>query len=155
MKWVADIAICIVVLASTIQAAASGFFQEAFAIAGLVVGYLLAAWQYARVAVWFENYLKSSEVAEVAGFLTILVAVVLLAGLLGRFARWIVKESGLSFLDRLLGAVLGFLRGCLVVAFHLVQPSENTGSVSVEEQIIADAPKLHTRVASTRMEAQE
>ena len=41
---VADWLILFVLLVSVIQAASSGFFQEAFGIAGLVVGYLLAAW---------------------------------------------------------------------------------------------------------------
>ena len=49
----------LVVVASTIQAAYSGFFQEAFHLAGLVAGYLMAAWQYQRLAGWFEQYLKS------------------------------------------------------------------------------------------------
>ena len=52
----ADWVILVVVLASTIQAAYSGFFQEAFHLAGLVAGYLVAAWQYQRLAGWFEKY---------------------------------------------------------------------------------------------------
>ena len=34
---------------SAMHAAAMGFFQEAFHIGGLIVGYLLAAWQYQRL----------------------------------------------------------------------------------------------------------
>ena len=45
----ADWVIVAVVLLSTVQAAYAGFFQEAFHLAGLVAGYLLAAWQYQRV----------------------------------------------------------------------------------------------------------
>jgi uncharacterized membrane protein required for colicin V production len=51
----ADWAIVAVVLLSTVQAAYAGFFQEAFHLAGLVAGYLLAAWQYQSVARWLEN----------------------------------------------------------------------------------------------------
>ena len=67
----ADWVIVVVVLLSTIQAAHSGFFQEAFHLAGLVAGYLVAAWQYQRLAGWFEKYLKSPWLAESAGFLII------------------------------------------------------------------------------------
>jgi membrane protein required for colicin V production len=112
----ADWAILAVVLLSTLQAAYSGFFQEAFQLAGLVAGYLVAAWQYQRLAGWFENYLKSVWLAESAGFLLIFFAVTIAAGIAGQTARWIMKKSGLSFLDRFLGGVLGFLRGCLIVA---------------------------------------
>jgi len=114
-----DWVIVLVILASTIQAAYSGFFQEAFHIAGLIAGYLVAAWQYQRVAGWFANYLKP-WVAEIAGFLLIFFAVAVVAGVAGHAARWVMKESGLRFVDRFLGAVLGVLRGCLIVAVIVV-----------------------------------
>ena len=46
----ADWVIVVVIVISVIQAAISGFFHEAFGIAGLVFGYLLAAWKYYRLA---------------------------------------------------------------------------------------------------------
>ena len=116
----ADWIIVAVILVSTITAAIAGFFQVAFGIAGLIFGYLLATWRYQWVAGWYSRYLKSPEVAQIAGFLTILIAVSVLAGILGRVARWLVKKSGLSFFDRLLGAALGFVRGSLSVAIVLV-----------------------------------
>jgi len=116
----ADWIIVAVILGSTIEAAIAGFFQVAFGIGGLVFGYLFATWRYQWAAGWYSRYLKSPEVAQIAGFLTILIAVAVLAGILGRVARWLVKKSGLSFFDRLLGALLGFLRGCLSVAIVLV-----------------------------------
>lgn len=112
----ADWAILAVLLLSTVQAAYSGFFQEAFHLTGLVAGYLLAAWQYQHLAGWLERYLKSAWLAESAGFLIIFFAVAVAAGIAGRTARWVMKKSGLSFVDRLLGGALGLLRGCLVVA---------------------------------------
>jgi len=116
----ADWIIVLVILVSTVQAASSGFFQEAFGIAGLVFGYLIAAWQYHRLGLWLGNYLKSPEVADSAGFLAIFLLVMILAGIAGRIARWSIKKTGLSFLDRLLGGVLGFARGCLMVAVVLM-----------------------------------
>ena len=126
----ADWVILLVVLVSTVHAAHSGFFQEAFHLAGLVVGYLVAAWQYQRVAVFFERYVKSAWVAESAGFLVIFFAVVVAAGMAGRTARWVMKESGLRFVDRLLGGALGFLRGCLIVAVIAVSMTAFTPSSS-------------------------
>jgi membrane protein required for colicin V production len=116
----ADWMILVVILASTIQAIRAGFFREAFGIAGLVLGYLLAAWKYSSLAGWLESFLKSQAFAEVAGFLVIFLAVTILASVAGRVARRAAKESGLSFLDRILGGALGLLRGCLVVAVVLM-----------------------------------
>jgi membrane protein required for colicin V production len=117
---VADWIILVVVVISMIQAASSGFFQEAFGIAGLVFGYLAASWEYYRLAQHFEPYLKSEWLGEIAGFLIIFFAVMILAGVAGRIARWAVREAGLSVFDRILGAALGLLRGCLLVAVVLV-----------------------------------
>jgi membrane protein required for colicin V production len=126
----ADWVIVVVVLASTVQAAYSGFFQEAFHLAGLVAGYLVAAWQYQHLAGWLEKYLKSPWLAESTGFLLIFFAVTVVAGVAGRTARWVMKESGLRFVDRLLGGALGFLRGCLIVAVIAVSMTAFTPTSS-------------------------
>ena len=68
-------------------AAFEGFFQEAFKMAGLVVGYLLAAWQYHRLADWFAPHLKSPWIGEMIAFLIIFFAVLIVAGFAGRIAR--------------------------------------------------------------------
>lgn len=117
---VADWIILLALVISVIQAASSGFFQEAFGIAGLVFGYLLAAWQYRRLAGHFEAYISSKWLGEIVAFLAIFFGVMILAGILGKIVRWIVKEAGLSVLDRFFGGVLGLLRGCLLVAIVLV-----------------------------------
>jgi len=114
----ADWIILAVIFMSAMQAAAVGFFQEAFGIAGLVLGYLLAAWNYERLANHFASY-GAPWLVEIAGFLIIFLCVMLLAGLAGRVARWIMKEAGLTFVDRSLGAALGLLRGGLIVAIVL------------------------------------
>jgi len=114
----ADGIILVVILLSAIQAASAGFFQEAFGIAGLVFGYLLAAWNYHGLAGRFVQY-SSPWLVEIAAFLIIFVGVMLLAGIAGRIAHWAVKEAGLAVIDRVLGAALGLLRGCLLVAIVL------------------------------------
>ena len=116
---VADWIILAFLVLSVIGAAVEGFFHEAFKLAGLVIGYLLAAWQYHRVADWFAPHLKSPWFGEVAGFLIIFFAVLILAGFAGRIARWAMKKAGLNTIDRLLGAVLGLVKGVLVVAIVL------------------------------------
>ncbi len=116
---VADWIILAFLTFSVVGAAMEGFFHEAFHLAGLVAGYLLAAWQYHRLADWFAPHLKSPWVGEIAAFLIIFFAVLILAGFAGRIARWAMKKAGLSTIDRILGAVLGLLRGALVVAVVL------------------------------------
>jgi membrane protein required for colicin V production len=116
----ADWIIFAVVLLNVVTAAMQGFFSEALTMAGLVVGYIVAAWQYRGLAQWFETFLKNEWLAEILGFLIIFFAIVLLFGLAARFARWVMKQSGLSGFDRFLGAILGLLKGGLMVAVILM-----------------------------------
>lgn len=116
----ADWMICALVLVNVVTAAMQGFFSEALTMAGLVLGYLVAAWQYRSLAEWLESYLKNPWLAEILGFLVIFFAIVLLFGVAARIARWVMKEAGLSGLDRFLGGVLGLLKGGLMVAVILM-----------------------------------
>ena len=116
----ADWIICAVVLLNVITAALQGFFSEALTMGGLIVGYIVAAWQYRHLAEWLERFLKNAWLAEVLGFLIIFFAIVLLFGLAAKIARWLMKESGLSGFDRFLGAILGLLKGGLMVAVILM-----------------------------------
>ena len=109
-----DWAIVLIVVLSVLQAIAQGFFYEFFSLAGAIAGYLLAAWEYPRVAAWYSPHVNSEWAANIAGFFTIFLAVVLLAGVVGRIARWAVHGVGLRWFDRLLGAVFGFVRGAVI-----------------------------------------
>jgi|SRR5580698_1610749 membrane protein required for colicin V production len=117
---IADWMICAVLVINVVAAAMQGFFAEALSMAGLVVGYIVAAWKYRSLAEWFESFLKNPWLAEILGFLIIFFAILLLFGIAARIARWIMKEAGLSGFDRFLGAVLGLLKGGLMVAVILM-----------------------------------
>ena len=116
----ADWIIFALLLLNVVSAAIQGFFAEALSMAGLIVGYIVAAWQYPRLAVWLSSFFKSEWLADIFGFLIIFFAIVLLFGIAGRIARWVMKEAGLSGFDRFLGAVLGLLKGGLMVAVILM-----------------------------------
>ncbi|HET6179426.1 MAG TPA: CvpA family protein [Candidatus Sulfotelmatobacter sp.] len=116
----ADWIICALVLVNVVAAAMQGFFSEALTMAGLIVGYVVAAWQYRSLAEWFESFLKNEWLAEILGFLIIFFAILILFGIAARIARWVMKEAGLSGFDRFLGGVLGLLKGGLMVAVILM-----------------------------------
>ncbi len=111
----ADWAAVAILFFSVLTAAAQGFFYEVFSLAGGVLGYLLAAWGFGTAAAWYRPYVSSPWVADISGFLTIFLGMVLLGGVVGRMVRWAVTGVGLRWFDRLLGAAFGLLRGVLVV----------------------------------------
>jgi membrane protein required for colicin V production len=103
-----------VMLLSVLVAAAQGFFLEIFSLAGVVIGFLLAAWEYSAIAGRL-TFINPSWVADIVGFFVLFVAVTLLAGAIGRIVSWIVKEAGLRWVDRVLGAAFGMVRGLVVI----------------------------------------
>jgi membrane protein required for colicin V production len=116
----ADWLIVIVVLLNVISAAIQGFFAEALSMAGLVIGYIVAAWQYRRLAEWLMSFFRNEWLAEILGFLIIFFAILILFSVAGRVARRLMKAAGLSGFDRLLGALLGVVKGGFVVAVVLM-----------------------------------
>lgn len=116
LDWI----ILVILLFSALLAAAQGFFFEIICLAGAVLGFLLASWGYSKLAPWFVKYVKLPAFADLAGFLTIFVSVILLAGAIARITRWMVHEAGLRSVDRVLGAAFGFVRGMVIVTAGLL-----------------------------------
>jgi membrane protein required for colicin V production len=110
-----DWLIVIVLLVSVLSAAKNGIFLEVFSLAGILIGLVLASWNYQRLLPWFTHWIHSLAVAEALSFLLIALGVMLLAGLLGRVVRWSVHSIGLGWLDRLLGAGFGIIKGFVLV----------------------------------------
>ncbi len=130
----ADWLILLVILLNVILAAMHGFFAEAFSMAGLVVGYVVAAWQYPRLADWLVSFLKSELLADIFGFLIIFLVILIVFSIAGRIARKLMKEAGLSGFDRFLGALLGVVKGALVVAVVLMGMTAFTPTSSMLEK---------------------
>lgn len=130
----ADWLIVFVIVLNVILAAMHGFFAEALSMAGLVVGYIVAAWQYHRLAEWFMSFLNSELLAEIFGFLIIFFAILILFSIAGRIARRLMKEVGLSGFDRFLGALLGVAKGALAVAVVLMGMTAFTPTTSMLEK---------------------
>ncbi len=103
-----------IMILSVLVAAAQGFFLEVFSLAGVVLGFLLAAWEYTRVAGWM-SFINPPWAANIVAFFVVFVIVTILAGAIGRIVSWGVKQAGLRWVDRVLGAAFGVVRGLLVV----------------------------------------
>jgi membrane protein required for colicin V production len=104
-----------VILLSILLSAAQGFLYEIFSLAGAVLGYLSAVWGYHRLSAYFQPYVSATQYADIAAFFVIFFAVMILAGIAGRIARWAMKEVGLSWVDRFLGGAFGLVRGVAIV----------------------------------------
>jgi membrane protein required for colicin V production len=61
-----------------------------------------------------HQYVSSVALSNLLGFLVVFFAFVLVGALLGKLLTKLFKWTGLSWLNRLMGAGFGFLRGALV-----------------------------------------
>jgi membrane protein required for colicin V production len=98
---------------STIVAFVRGIILELFSLGGLIAGILVASWNFNRPAVYLERIIGTPSIAEIVSFLLLLIGVMMLSALLGKALNHTAHAIGLGFFDRILGAVFGFVRGCL------------------------------------------
>jgi membrane protein required for colicin V production len=109
-----DWLLAILLAYSVVRAAMRGFFQESFALGGLILGFLFACWFYRDASTHLSGLITSPTLAQFAAFLLILILTMLIASLLGKLLRRTASAIGLGLADRLLGALFGLARGALM-----------------------------------------
>ena len=129
MNWV-DWAFIAVLTVSTLISLWRGFAREALSLLGWVAAFVLANLFAERLSATLIQFIDNEPARYMAAFALLFVGVLLLFNLLGVLVRQLIRLTGLSILDRLLGTVFGFTRGLiilLVVSFILRQlmPSSN------------------------------
>jgi membrane protein required for colicin V production len=117
---VIDWLILVFLVVSVLSAAKNGFFLEVFSLAGVIAGLLIASWNYQKLLPWIGRWIHSWPAAEALSFLCIALAVMILAGILGRVIRWSVHSIGLGWADRFIGALFGFVKGCALVTLAVL-----------------------------------
>ncbi|MCY7387856.1 MAG: CvpA family protein [Burkholderiales bacterium] len=110
-----DYAIIAVVLVSLGVGAWRGAIREVINIAGWVLAFFLAHALSATLAPYFADWMAEPVYRSVVAWIVIFVAVLIFAALLACLLSELVRKLGLSGLDRVLGAMVGLLRGGLVV----------------------------------------
>jgi membrane protein required for colicin V production len=118
MSWL-DIVVVVIVGYSVLAGFSGGFARVGVGFAATVLGIICGFWFYGIAAAHVADYVSSRGVANLIGFLLVFGAFVLAGALVGRILANLFKWVGLSWLDRLLGAAFGFVRGA-VIAVALV-----------------------------------
>ena len=113
MNWL-DIVLAILLVASVAASFSKGFVREAVGLAAAILGLIGGAWFYRMAGETVRPYVGSQQVANFCGFFMIFLGVILAGWLVSRLIGLIIKAVGLSWLDRLMGAVFGAARGVVV-----------------------------------------
>ena len=110
-----DYAIIAIALMSVAIGAWRGAIREIINIGAWVVAFILAHAYSANLALYFADWIAEPVYRVVLSWLGIFVAVLIFASLLASLLSELVRKLGLSGLDRALGAIIGVLRGGLVL----------------------------------------
>jgi membrane protein required for colicin V production len=119
MAWT-DWLILLVLAASILGGFSQGFLRSVCSLGGLFFGLVFASWNYSAAAALLLPIVRFQPVASAFGFLLVVFLVTALANLLGWMLSRTAHTVGLGCLDRLLGALFGFLQGWLVVTLFIL-----------------------------------
>ncbi len=118
LNWL-DIAIVAIMGVSVIEGIARGFARVGVGLAAAVAGVILGIWFYGAIGYYFLPYVSSKGIANFIGFLIVFAGCLVVGAVLGKLLGALFKWAGLTWMDRILGALFGFVRG-LVGAIALV-----------------------------------
>jgi membrane protein required for colicin V production len=108
-------AILLIILAiSVLTSFRKGLSREVIGLVAVVVALILGIWFYGTAGSLVLPYVSSRSVANLAGFFLVFFGVMLLGVLVSHVVGRFLRVTGLSFVDHLLGAAFGLVRGIFV-----------------------------------------
>ena len=110
-----DYAVLTIIGLSVIFSVMRGAVREVLAIVGWVAAFYVARTYTSELLPMMPADIPSESLRIVAAFLVLFLATLLLAALLAIAISAVFKKVGLGWLNRLLGALFGVLRGLLIV----------------------------------------
>ncbi len=119
MSWL-DLAILSILLINFIYSLCKGVVREVFSLAALFIGYVVASKTHAHGAAYLLLVLKNPTLARVISFVAVFILVSLLVGFIGRLLHDLTQRARLTFPNRLLGGVMGLLKGGVMVVVLLI-----------------------------------
>ncbi len=154
MNWL-DVVLLILLLGSVVTSFSTGLTREVVGLVSMIAALVLAIWFYGTAGSFLLPYVSSSGIANFCGFLIVFCGVLLLGSLVGHLLGRLMKVAGLSFVDRLLGAGFGVVRGlilsiALILALLAFAPGKSPPSAVVNSRVapyVIDAARLFAAVA--------
>lgn len=115
MVWV-DYAIIIIVALSALISVLRGFVKEALSLAAWVLAFWVAFTFHQNLATTLAEYINTPSLRLISAFALLFVVTLIIAALVNNLVSQIVKKTGLTGTDRMLGVVFGIARGTVIVA---------------------------------------
>ncbi|MGY8858856.1 MAG: CvpA family protein [Pseudomonadales bacterium] len=110
-----DWAIIVVLGLSILLSLWRGFVREAVSLAGWIAAFVIANMFVGEMAAFLQQWIANVTGRYVAAYALLFAGMLMVAGIAGKLSAQVVKVTGLTLLDRLLGTVFGFARGIIIV----------------------------------------
>ena len=92
-----------------------GFVREAASLAGWIAAFIIANMFVGEMATLLSQWIVNVTGRYIAAYAVLFAGTLILVSVLGRLGTQVVRVSGLTVLDRLLGTAFGFARGIIIV----------------------------------------
>jgi membrane protein required for colicin V production len=110
-----DLVLIAIVGGSIVSGFLAGFARAGVGFLAAVTGVLFGFWFYGMPAAWVHKYVHSLAASNLLAFFLIFFAFIFAGALLGMLLAKFFRWTGLTWLDRLMGAMFGLIRGALIV----------------------------------------
>ena len=110
-----DWAIIVVLGLSILLSLWRGFVREAVSLAGWIAAFVIANMFVGEMAAFLQQWIANVTGRYVVAYALLFAGMLMVAGIAGKLSAQVVKVTGLTLLDRLLGTVFGFARGIIIV----------------------------------------
>lgn len=110
-----DYLVLFVLVCSVIISMLRGLVKEVLSLASWVIALVVANAYGEALATMLPDLIPGESTKLIVGFIALFIGTRLLMALLSRAVQEMVKASGLSLVDRSLGAVFGLARGMVIV----------------------------------------
>jgi membrane protein required for colicin V production len=119
MHWV-DIAIISIIVLSMITGLFRGFVKELIALCVWILAFWLAFHYASMLDGWVNPYIHDNTLKIIVEFIIIFFATLIVGAIVNACIGFIMRRSGLSGTDRVLGMGFGFVRGLFLIAIIMV-----------------------------------
>ncbi len=130
--WI-DLGIIVLLGLSVLTGLIRGFVKELIALCVWVLAIWLALTYSLSLGSWLQSYIHDKTVRTAVAFIGVLLATLIVGGLVNALLSFILKRSGLSGTDRVLGMGFGLVRGIFIVSLVILMVKMT--SIPYEEHV--------------------